>query len=132
MENTRKEFEKIKHELLKKDEYKTCSNCGSSDNIHLHHITPLAIGGTNEESNIVPLCEECHGKIHGMDLTNHAELTKAGIERAKHEEVEPLISVYEFYEALGEALDNGGGGSCSEICDIIDSLPIRGYRKHKK
>ena len=43
-----------------------CVNCGSTKNIEYHHIVPLVAGGTNRYSNIVPLCGECHGKIHGL------------------------------------------------------------------
>lgn len=42
-----------------------CCNCGSTQNIHYHHIVPLSLGGTNKLTNIVPICEECHGKAHG-------------------------------------------------------------------
>jgi hypothetical protein len=48
-------------------------------NIHHHHIVPKIKGGTKT----VPLCEECHGKVHGIDFTNHSTLTKEGLKRAK-------------------------------------------------
>ena len=41
-----------------------CVNCGSTENIEYHHIVPLKNGGTNNLSNIVPLCETCHYKAH--------------------------------------------------------------------
>jgi len=31
----------------------------------IHHIVPLAAGGTNDESNLMSLCRSCHAKIHG-------------------------------------------------------------------
>ena len=31
---------------------------------HVHHIVPLADGGTNEESNLMSLCKACHSRIH--------------------------------------------------------------------
>lgn len=33
--------------------------------LHVHHIVPLGCGGTNSFRNLITLCEECHGKIHG-------------------------------------------------------------------
>ena len=30
----------------------------------VHHIIPLAEGGTNDESNLMSLCRSCHEKIH--------------------------------------------------------------------
>lgn len=41
-----------------------CVNCGATDNIQFHHIVPLSNGGTNRETNIVPLCATCHIKAH--------------------------------------------------------------------
>ena len=41
-----------------------CANCGSRENIQYHHIVPLAFGGNNVLTNIVPLCEDCHYKAH--------------------------------------------------------------------
>ena len=31
----------------------------------IHHIKPLADGGTNDEKNLMSLCRSCHAKIHG-------------------------------------------------------------------
>lgn len=29
-----------------------------------HHIVPLAEGGTNDPDNLLPVCEECHQRLH--------------------------------------------------------------------
>ena len=65
-----------------------CSNCGCEVGNHIvfHHIIPIAAGGKNIDSNIVPLCTNCHYKIHNISNNNkisHSELTKIGIEKAK-------------------------------------------------
>jgi len=41
-----------------------CVNCGSDDRIEFHHIVPIANGGTNCITNVVPLCYECHKRAH--------------------------------------------------------------------
>lgn len=41
--------------------------------MHIHHIIPLAVGGTNRVLNLVRLCNECHAKAHG-----NAPLIKLG------------------------------------------------------
>ena len=41
-----------------------CAKCGSKENIEIHHMIPLAMGGTNDEINLIPLCHSCHKKIH--------------------------------------------------------------------
>lgn len=45
-----------------------CCNCGSDKRVQLHHIVPIAKGGNDIESNIVPLCFICHQKAHGHNL----------------------------------------------------------------
>jgi hypothetical protein len=34
-------------------------------------------------SKTIPLCLECHSKVHGLKAMAHAELTKMGLEAAK-------------------------------------------------
>jgi hypothetical protein len=43
---------------------KSCSKYGDKWHLHLHHISPLGRGGTNELSNLKLLCEDCHHKEH--------------------------------------------------------------------
>ena len=65
-----------------------CCNCliNCREEINFHHVIPIAIGGTNNFSNIVPLCDNCHNKIHGLMINNsisHSQLIKEGIQKAK-------------------------------------------------
>ena len=86
MDNNRAEFNKMRPMLL---EIKGCmcvncsKNCGND--IIFHHIVPLSVGGSNNISNIVPICEQCDGLIHSINRTNWKALQRAGIERAKAE-----------------------------------------------
>jgi len=41
-----------------------CVNCGSQDRVEFHHIVPVALGGTDAPSNVVPLCYKCHKAAH--------------------------------------------------------------------
>ena len=59
-----------------------CANCGGQAT-HKHHIVPKSLGGTDNLSNLVSLCEICHGKVHSQNFTNHRALQKVGIEKAK-------------------------------------------------
>jgi len=59
----------------------SCRNCGSSDDLHLHHIVPLSNGGNHIESNCVVLCSSCHSRTHDRLI----EKTRAGIARARKE-----------------------------------------------
>jgi hypothetical protein len=55
-----------------------CFECGKPAG-HRHHVIPKSLGGTKT----VPLCVECHGKVHGKDMVRMARLQRAGIEVAK-------------------------------------------------
>ena len=57
------DWEEISRQVRDRDGYR-CGNCGSKTNLHVHHIVPLARGGTNQLSNLRTLCEDCHKKIH--------------------------------------------------------------------
>lgn len=60
----------------------SCGNCLEPAN-HRHHIVPKVLGGTDNETNLVWLCEPCHGKVHDRRFLNHSALTKAGLQAAK-------------------------------------------------
>ena len=34
------------------------------DGIEYHHIIPISAGGDNRLNNIIPLCVDCHDKVH--------------------------------------------------------------------
>jgi hypothetical protein len=56
----------------------TCFECGKAAE-HNHHVIPKSKGGTKT----VPLCTECHGKVHGRNMVHMAELSRLGIQVAK-------------------------------------------------
>lgn len=41
----------------------TCYVCGNKAVLR-HHVIPLSRGGRNKRNNIVPLCNNCHYKVH--------------------------------------------------------------------
>lgn len=46
----------------------SCTQCGSSENLHAHHIIPRRAGGVDELENLVTLCAKCHGKIKHIKI----------------------------------------------------------------
>lgn len=55
--NNRKKY------FVKKINNFTCNKCGEikiSEELEIDHIVPIVNGGTNEYSNLQPLCIECH------------------------------------------------------------------------
>ena len=40
-----------------------CAKCGRADGLEMHHINPVAEGGTDEEVNLQALCGACHAEL---------------------------------------------------------------------
>ena len=81
-----------------------CLECKSTKDIHQHHIIPRVMGGTAT----VPLCGECHGKIHNLNFRDHSILVKMGVEKAKEQGKilgRPLGSVLESNELISKHAD---------------------------
>lgn len=75
MEDYPDNWDAIAKAVKQRDDH-TCQGCGSSKHeashtdggaseLHAHHIVPLGAGGSNARSNLITLCEECHGRVHG-------------------------------------------------------------------
>ena len=58
-----KTWDDIKERAYKKYGRK-CFLCNSTNNLNIHHKIPIREGGTNEIGNLIPLCVNCHEKIH--------------------------------------------------------------------
>lgn len=56
--------------VLERDGYR-CGNCGSKEGLHVHHIVPLSLGGTNEMGNLRTLCKNCHARLHPHMKDSH-------------------------------------------------------------
>lgn len=41
----------------------SCGKCGCKNNLQLHHIIPITLGGSNDDANLIILCNNCHQKI---------------------------------------------------------------------
>lgn len=66
--------------LISKDK---CYECNKHGDIHFHHIIPYSKGGRKT----IPLCEECHGKVHGRDFLKHSQLIRDAVNKRKQQGV---------------------------------------------
>lgn len=41
-----------------------CNLCWKNDEVQIHHIVPIEMGGNNSEENLIVLCLICHSKVH--------------------------------------------------------------------
>jgi 5-methylcytosine-specific restriction endonuclease McrA len=51
-----------------------CVACGAHDALHHHHLLPRTEGGVDDDTNLITLCEGCHGRIHGRTFKHHRKL----------------------------------------------------------
>lgn len=51
-----------------------CFECGCPSD-EAHHVIPRSYGGTKT----IPLCNECHGKIHGVDRVKTRYMVRLGL-----------------------------------------------------
>lgn len=62
--------------VKERDGYK-CRACGTPEKpikggyLHVHHIKELSKGGTTSMLNLISLCEKCHQKRHGHNISGH-------------------------------------------------------------
>lgn len=53
------EWRRIRIRILKRDSL-TCTYCGATARLECDHIVPLALGGSNEDSNLTTACYACN------------------------------------------------------------------------
>ena len=64
------DYDNIKAYILTRDKY-TCQCCKGKhkdSKLEVHHIVYRSQGGSDEESNLITLCETCHKKLHKGEL----------------------------------------------------------------
>lgn len=49
---------------IKKRDNNMCVDCGSTKNLHAHHIVSKAHSSSDGDFNTITLCENCHSKRH--------------------------------------------------------------------
>ena len=57
---------------------RVCWVCGSEKNIGIHHITYKRLYN-EKQSDLVPLCWECHNEVHNIVLNEKVKLEEAHI-----------------------------------------------------
>jgi len=48
-----------------------CAECGSNQNLQVHHKVFRSQGGRNTVENCVLLCQVCHSKAHGIKMITY-------------------------------------------------------------
>ena len=70
--------------ILHRDNY-TCQCCGKKNcRLEVHHIIFRSNGGTDDERNLITLCEDCHKKIHKGEIVLDRKPKKMNLKHATH------------------------------------------------
>ena len=70
--------------ILHRDGY-TCQCCGKKNcRLEVHHIIFRSNGGTDDEENLITLCEDCHKKVHDGIITLDKKPKKMNLKYATH------------------------------------------------
>lgn len=97
-------FSSRKEAVLNRDSY-TCQICGAKNTrLEVHHIVYRSKGGTNDEDNLITLCESCHKKIHTGEINVSLKPKKLKLKEATHMNIirSQLLKVYpEAIETFG-------------------------------
>ena len=57
----RTEQNRLREVMITPDSH--CGKCGSKDNLEIHHMLPVVLGGDNIDDNLLILCRDCHQKV---------------------------------------------------------------------
>ena len=56
-------YRQVCREILERDGWR-CQECGSLQELEVHHMKFRSHGGSDVESNLVTLCHACHHRWH--------------------------------------------------------------------
>ncbi len=66
------DWERIRRRILQRDKYQCqnqdCDAQAGTAELHVHHKKPLSEGGSNDLSNLITLCQDCHSNHHGWPI----------------------------------------------------------------
>lgn len=70
--------------VLHRDNY-TCQCCGKKNcRLEVHHIKFRSNGGTDDEENLITLCEDCHEGVHAGTVVLNKKPKKMRLKHATH------------------------------------------------
>ena len=99
-------FANTKAKVLNRDNY-TCQSCKGkkkSNRLEIHHVIFRSNGGSDEEDNLITLCDTCHTNLHHGNL----KLNLKGIKKGSLKHATQmnsiriqLLNIYECEETFG-------------------------------
>jgi len=59
-----KPYAELRNQVLRRDGWR-CQACGAISNLEVHHKEFRSHSGEDSELNLITLCSNCHGMVHG-------------------------------------------------------------------
>jgi 5-methylcytosine-specific restriction endonuclease McrA len=56
-------YKELCRQVLARDNWR-CQVCGSTNNLQVHHQQLRSQQGSDEDSNLITLCMDCHERLH--------------------------------------------------------------------
>lgn len=72
-------------EEIRYKKIKPCWACGIPSNCDVHHVVPSHLGGSDDNTNLIYLCEPCHSIIDRRRFQNYGDLSWFMKEASKNE-----------------------------------------------
>jgi hypothetical protein len=115
--------------VLHRDGY-TCQCCGKKNcRLEVHHIKFRSNGGTDDENNLITLCEGCHKKVHDSVITLDKKPKKMNLKYATHMSIirSQLLKIYpQAIETFGFVTSENRNHLGLEKAHYIDACVIAG------
>lgn len=99
----RKIPDKKRFEVLKRDNF-TCQYCGRKPpevSLCVDHITPVSLGGSDDDGNLITACERCNSGKGNININAPAPENR---DRTVH--VRLTLSLYEELKNYAQSLDS--------------------------
>lgn len=113
-------FVKNRKEMIGERQGARCEECGSLLDLELHHVVPVACGGSDEKSNLKVLCHRCHSR-----QPTHSDAIKNG--QRNFDEISAVncwINVFELYKRLEIACSRKDFDGSNSIFDAIEECKM--------
>ena len=115
--------------VLHRDGY-TCQCCGKKNcRLEVHHIIFRSNDGTDDENNLITLCEDCHKKVHDSVITLDKKPKKMNLKYATHMSIirSQLLKIYpQAIETFGFVTSENRNHLGLEKTHYIDACVIAG------